>query len=119
MDNITPDGLWQAFVVFVGLASVFVLLANAGEKIVKIRKAAKAPSAELSDRIDTLEDWREEIDRKLDSDKKRLDAIEEGNQASLYALLALLDHGIDGNNIQQMQDAKAALRHHLIDRKGE
>ena len=32
------------------------------------------------------------------------------------ALLALLDHGIDGNNISQMQEAKTALQNHLINR---
>lgn len=118
MENLTPGGLWTAFVVLVGLASVFVVIANAFEKFINLRKAAKAPSVELNDRVDALEDWREEIDRKLDNDQKRLDAIEGGNQASLHALLALLDHGIDGNNIKQMQDAKETLLVHLIDRKG-
>ena len=45
-----------------------------------------------------------------------LDSIEAGNRASHQALLALLDHGIDGNNIKQMQDAKKTLQQHLIDR---
>jgi len=49
-------------------------------------------------------------------DKKRLDSLDEGNRATQRALLALLDHGIDGNNIEQMQHAKEALQNHLINR---
>ena len=32
------------------------------------------------------------------------------------ALLALLDHGIDGNNIEQMKQAKEDLQRHLVER---
>ena len=63
-----------------------------------------------------MEKHLEEVDTFLATDKKRLDSLEEGNRATQRALLALLDHGIDGNNIKQMQDAKEALQSHLINR---
>lgn len=98
------------------VASAIVLLANAVEKIVKAVRAAKAPNAAQDARLDALEEWRVGVDRMLDADKNRLDSIDEGNRATQRALLALLDHGIDGNNVKQMQDAKAALQNHLINR---
>ena len=52
----------------------------------------------------------------LSNDKKQLDEIHDGLRASYQAQLALLDHGIDGNNIKQMQDAKTVLQKHLINR---
>ena len=91
-------------------------LANAAEKISAAVKAAKAPNVEQNKRLTDLETWRKEVDRKLSSDQKSLEDIKHGNHAIYRALLALLDHGIDGNNIKQMQDAKSELYSHLTDK---
>ena len=96
--------------------SAIVLCSNAVEKIVKAVRAAKAPNDRQNARIETLEEWKEHVDRKLNNDNERLEIIENGNRATARALLALLDHGIDGNNIKQMQDAKEGLQNHLINR---
>jgi len=95
-------------------ASALVLLANAAEKIIKAVKGIKAPNVQQNARLDELEAWRKEVDRKLNTDNDRLQAIAEDNRVTQRALLALLDHGIDGNNIKQMQDAKEALQNSLI-----
>ena len=113
MNNITPDTIWT-FVL--AIASAVVLLSNAIEKLVKAWKVAKAPNIKQDERLTALEEWKRTVDGKLDRDNDRLESIEEGNRASQRALLALLDHGIDGNNIRQMQDAKEILQNHLIDR---
>lgn len=113
MENFTPS---QIFAAVLAVASAVVLLANAAEKIVKAVKAAKAPNDKQDQRLDALEHWKEKIDRKMDRSDERLQAIEEGDRASQRALLALLDHGIDGNNIEQMQHAKETLQNHLINR---
>lgn len=113
MEGITVNNLWA---LLLAGASALVLLVNAVEKIVKIRKAAKAPNAHQDARLDALEAWRKEVDGKLLRDNERLAAIEEGDRVSQVALLALLDHGLDGNNVKQMQDAKERLQTHLINR---
>ena len=56
------------------------------------------------------------MDRKLEADTTHLGKLDEGNRVTQQALLALLDHGIDGNNTEQMQHAKEALQQYLIDR---
>lgn len=98
------------------VASGIVLLANAAEKIVKAIKTAKAPNIHQDERLDALEKWRDEVDRKLTADNNRLRDIDDGNRVTQRALLALLDHGIDGNNVKQMQKAKEELQEHLINR---
>ena len=113
MENLNLADLWPAIL---AAASAIVLLANASEKIAKAVQAARAPGAEQDKRLSDLEDWKKSVDTKLDTDKKRLDAIDQGNRATQRALLALLDHGIDGNNIEQMQHAKEELQNHLINR---
>ena len=113
MENITPAEAWS-FLLAAALA--ITTLANAVEKIVKARKAAQAPNDRQDARLDELEAWRKEVDRKLSNDNTHLTAIDQDNRLTQRALLALLDHGLDGNNIEQMQDAKKALQNHLIDR---
>lgn len=113
MGNFTPEQIWS------GIAFIFsaiILTANAFEKIAGAVKAAKAPNVQQNDRLDRLEEWQKEVDKKLSQDVDRFDAIEAGNRVTQRAILALLDHGIDGNNVKQMQDAKEELQNHLINR---
>lgn len=110
---ITPENIWA---VLLAAASAVVLLSNAAEKIVKAVKTAKAPMNEQNARLETLELWRKEVDRKLNNDNDRLLAMDDSNRVTQRAILALLDHGIDGNNISQMQHAKEELQNHLINR---
>ena len=107
------EKIWAAIL---AAASALILLSNAAEKIAVAWKAAKAPNDAQNARLAALEEWRTDVDRKLNSDKAALDNIQEGNHAMYKALLALLDHGLDGNNVQQMQDAKKDLQNHLINR---
>lgn len=113
MDGITIE---NALTVLLAVASAIVLLSNAAEKIAGAVKAAKAPNDTQDKRLDELEEWRREVDSKLKRDNTRLENIEIGDRAIQRALLALLDHGIDGNNVEQMQHAKEELQNHLINR---
>ncbi|MBQ4066234.1 MAG: hypothetical protein IJD22_01195, partial [Clostridia bacterium] len=102
--------------VLFAIAAAIVLIANAIEKIVKVAKAARAPGDRQDERLAELEKWKDKVERRLSNDDDRLLDIEKGDRATQRALLALLDHGIDGNNIKQMQDAKEELQNHLINR---
>ena len=113
MQTTTLTAIWTALL---AAASAFVLISTAIEKIVKARKAWKAPNAKQDERLDALETWKADVDRKLLRDHDHLVTIDEGNRVTQRALLALLDHGIDGNNISQMQHAKEELQEHLINR---
>lgn len=104
---------WQ--IILAG-ASALVLISNAVEKIINAIKAVKAPEKKQDSRIKALEEWKEEVDKKLSDDHDRFDSLDSGNRVTQRALLALLDHGIDGNNIEQMQHAKEDLQNHLINR---
>lgn len=114
MENFTLSDVLTAILY---IASAVVLIANAWEKVSNAKKAANAPNDQQNTRLDALEKWKEEVDRKLSSDNDRLGAILSSDRVMLRALQALLDHGIDGNNIKQMQDAKTELQNHLIDNR--
>ena len=113
MENWSAADIWSAVL---AVASAVVLLSNAAEKIVKAVQAAKAPNVRQDERLTALETWREEVDGKLTHDHERFENLDSGNRVTQRALLALLDHGIDGNNIEQMQHAKEELQNHLINR---
>ena len=107
------DSIWA--LILAG-ASAIVLLSQAAEKIGKAVQLAKAPNVRQDERLEKVENHMKEIDTFLANDKARLDGLEDGNRVTQRALLALLDHSIDGNNIKQMQEAKDALQNHLINR---
>ena len=97
-------------------ASALVLLANAVEKIARAWQAAKAPGAVQDKRLEDLEKRMESVEKKQITSTNHLNAIDDSNRVTQLALLALLDHGIDGNNIDQMRHAKEELQTHLINR---
>lgn len=113
MEHLTPTEVWTAVL---AAASAVVLLVNAAKAIVTAWQAAKAPSAQQNQRLDALETWKAEVDKRLEKGGNHFDAIDASNRVTQLALLALLDHGIDGNNIDQMQHAKEELQNHLINR---
>ena len=95
--------------------------------IVNAVTAAKAPTKQLEERIDTYErstdkrlgDLEDAVEKHVEyfgNDKKRLDGIEEGNRVTQRALLALLSHGIDGNDVEGLKKAKNELQQYLIDK---
>lgn len=125
MGDLTPG---EIFALLCGLvlaaAGAINTVGSALEKIAKARKAAQAPNEEQDRRIHELEDWRKEtmdwrkdVERKLRNDNDQLQTVNECLRVILQGQLALLDHGLDGNNIKQMQDAKEVLQHHLINTK--
>lgn len=98
------------------VAAAINTLGSAVEKIVRATKAANVPNEVQNTRLDELERWRQEVDRRLVSGNHHFDSIDEGNRVTQQALLALLAHGLDGNAVEQMKDAKKALEAHLINR---
>ena len=103
--------LWPTIL---AVASAIVLISNAVEKIVKAVKVAKAPETTQNKKISDLEDRVKKVEEKLESDKKQIAVIREGNHVLTKGMFALLEHGINGNNIDQMKDAKHDVEEYLI-----
>lgn len=54
--------------------------------------------------------------RYLDNDHKRISALREGDEVTMQAMMALLDHAITGNSIDKLKAAREMLHTHLIGR---
>ena len=112
-ENITLEKIWS---ILAWGATALILLANAGEKIVGIVKAIKAPDMAQNSRLTTLEEDMAQVKQYLTNDKKAIDGLSEGDKVTKHAILALLGHGIDGNNVDEMIQSKHELEKYLINR---
>ena len=108
------EWLKEASTWLLAVASAFVLLSNATEKIIKAVKAAKAPENAQNTKISELETRLDKVEAKLENDKEQIDDIRASNHVLTKGMFALLEHGINGNNIQQMKDAKHDVEEYLI-----
>lgn len=106
----------QIFEGFLALCGAIVAVAAAIGVIVSAVKKAKTPNQKQNERLDNLEHRVDRHDELLGNDKKRLDKIDEGNRVTQRALLALLKHGIDGNDIESMRKAESDLETYLIEK---
>lgn len=95
-------------------ASAVVLLSNAIEKIVKAVKVARAPEEKQNSRIEEIEKRLDTVEREIRTDAKRINDAKECNHVLTKGMLALLEHSINGNNIDQMKEAKADVNAYLI-----
>lgn len=112
--GVIPMDIMKIVAAALAVAGAISTLAGAGNWIVKLIQAIKAPNAEQDRRLSDLEKHMEKVDGFLAKDKERLDNIDGDTRVTQRALLALLAHGIDGNHQKQMEEAKEELELHLI-----
>lgn len=96
------------------LAGAVSTIGSAVEKIAKVVRVAKAPEQQQNAEIEEIKDRLDKVERKLENDKKQIADAKECNHVLTKGMLALLEHGINGNNIDQMRDAKNGVEAYLI-----
>ncbi len=114
--DISAVTLGDVLLVVLAVALALDKILGAVGKLRAARDAAHAPDREQDKRLAEVEHRLDEIDRKLLSDDRRINDVAAGAHVTQRAILALLSHGIDGNNIKQMHDAKAELEQYLTER---
>jgi len=120
--GLTPADVWQLILVICG---AIITVSGAISVIINLANKAKEPNKMQDQRIKALEEKVDEItgrlkegDKHFDSDSERMDALErsmkETNQVIIESLQALTAHAIDGNNTQELREAKKRLDDYLI-----
>lgn len=133
IEGISPEMLWNFVLVLLGLCAVVILVYKVVEIVRKERERRahqqRFSETDLTDEIakkvlEKLEPRLAEIDRKLTSDKARLDdhesslraiqksnaVVRDGLRVSCEALAAVLDHELHNGNGDQMQKARDDLQ---------
>lgn len=100
-----------------GICGALITLAGALAVIVNLVKKVKEPELVQNDRIDKIENDIKKIQHCLSIDKARLDNIEYGNTVSQEALLALLNHALNKDEVDSVKNAKQKLEKYLIDKE--
>ena len=116
MEPVIQFTLSQAWTTVLAICGGITCIAAAVAVIARIINAAKKPNAEQNRRLESIEEKLKEYDIYFKNDKMRIEAIEKGNRVTQKAILALLSHGIDGNEIDAMREAKQELHDYLIGR---
>ena len=104
----------EVWTIILAGASAIVILSNAAEKIIRAVKAVKAPEEKQNADIEDIKDRLTKVETKLSSDDQRIKDAKECNHVLTKGMLALLDHGINGNNVNQMKAARQDVEAYLI-----
>jgi hypothetical protein len=98
------------------LCTAILTVGNAALIVMTFVNKARTPTKLQNERISALEEQVEELKRYLDSDNKRIKAIEEGNKVTQKGLLALMGHALNDQDDDKLLAAKDELERYLIDR---
>lgn len=113
----------EFWTILMGCCSALITIAAAVSIIVSAVKKLKEPEnvqnkkiSDMEAKMKSLEDRLTKHEEYFNNDNKRLLAIEEGNRVTQKALLALMSHAINGNDIQKLKEAENDLREYLINK---
>ncbi len=115
--------LWQTVV---AVCAGIITVCSVGEKIWKYTRPVATANENIKDTVSEvailktavsgLQGRVEKLELHQDNDLKALRDHASANQVVCKALLALLDHQLNGNHTAQLEDAKDKLQHYLIQR---
>ena len=104
MDSITLVQLRDFVIVALAILAFIVLLGN----VVKTIRDWKQPGQSVAR-------WRTEMDESVKDNSDRIKKVEDGNRVIMKALIAIMNHEINGNSTEKLQKALAELNDYLID----
>lgn len=123
MDNMISFTPAQIVAFVLALCGAIVTISAAIGVVVKAIDKAKAPEAEQNKRLDehdkrigALEDIATRFKEYFDNDDRRFKEIERTNKITVSALLAILKHSLNGNDIESLKQAEKSLEEYLIDK---
>lgn len=123
MDNTITFTPAQLISIILGICAAIVTISAAIGVIIKVIDKARAPEAEQNNRLDTIDKRLDNIDATIvkfkeyfTNDDNRFKAIEKSNKITQTALLALLKHSLNGNDVDALKTAEKSLEEYLIDK---
>lgn len=104
MESLTLVQIRDFVIVTVAVLAFIVLLGN----VIKTIKDWIKPQQ-------SAQSWRTEMDDNMRDNTERIKKVEDGNRAIMKALVAILNHEINGNSKDKLQKALSDLNEYLID----
>ena len=100
----------------VALMAVALVLIGAYNTIMTAVKTHREETKRRNAPVNNLEGTVKEHDERLKRDHERLNDLEEANRIQMRALMAMLHHEIDGNEIDGLKKAYSEIQQYLIDK---
>lgn len=104
MESVTLVQLRDFVIVALAILAFIVLLGNA----IKTLKDWRKPTNDATQ-------WRNEMDESMADNTERIKKVEDGNRVIMKALIAMMNHEINGNSVDKLQKALGELNDYLID----
>jgi hypothetical protein len=102
--------------------SILLAIVLSGLNIINVvlilKDKANAPGKEQDRRIALVEEDVRDLKRKQDTSYTDIDNLKSANKILMKSMSALLSHGIEGNNVNEMKLAREELNEYLFDRYG-
>ena len=122
--TMTPLELWN---IFMAICGAIVAISAAVAVIIKVINHFKAPDKKQDQRITDLENGMQDIKKRLDDGDrhfkeqdehmKQMEASQKRwEKVMIESLRVLIEHGIDGNNIEGMKEQKKEIDAYLLER---
>lgn len=114
-----PSYMYQTYTIIMAICVTITTVAAAVAVIVKAWQLMKKPEKTQNDRIEALEKKVDRFEQLFDNDNKRLIELEKGNRVYLQALLALISHALNGNDVDGLKQVKSKIENYLIGTEGD
>lgn len=105
-----------------GCAALVTISAGVGV-LIRLFDKARAPEVEQNKRLNAIDKRLDGIDTTItkfkeyfQNDDNRFKAIEKSNKITQTALLALLKHSLNGNDMESLKTAEKSLEDYLIEK---
>ncbi len=98
------------------IMQMFISLATICTLIYTFSKFVSKPADTMKERIEKLETWKEEVDRRLDRGAQHFDTLDESTRIIQQSLLAIMDGLINGDNKEELLKARNRLYQYLSDK---
>lgn len=123
MDHVISFTPAELAAVIIAICGAIVTISAAIGVLTKAIDKARAPETEQNQRLDTIDRRLDDIDKTIatfreyfTNDDNRFKAIEKSNKITQTALLALLKHSLNGNDMTSLKEAEKSLEEYLIEK---
>lgn len=104
MEALTLVQIRDFVIVLLAILAFIVLIGN----VVKTIREWTKPGQ-------TVAQWRADMDESVKDNSERIKKVEDGNKIIMKALMAIMNHEINGNSVDKLQKSLQELNDYLID----
>lgn len=98
------------------LCSAVILISSSVQVIVNFISKVMAPTKTQNERLEQIEATLSKHEEYFRRDLGKFDHMDNSTRVTQRAILALLEHSIDGNEVDALKKAKSELQDFLIDK---